>query len=266
MVEIVDDALPGFDAQRFRRHHGIDAEQRNAAQNERRNRGRQIHALREAASGHRAAILGLRQHIRQRVAADGIYAARPALLAERLAWFGKLGAIDDFCRAQLLQVVGFRCAAGGGNDVVAKLGKNSDRHRTHAARRTRLSSRTAEEIAAVNFGLNVEKQAQPASIIGAEEINAFVATLGMQDIPPSDRPKVRTDTGTRPVFAAIKGHDTVDTLPPRAENVAETTWSDWVFALDALFQANARDGAGGEINIEQNLALGRILGALTGRG
>ena len=136
----------------------------------------------------------------------------------------------------------------------------------HAARRTHLSRRTAAEIAAVNFGLNVEKQAQPASIIGAEEINAFVATLGMRDLPASERPKVQTATGLRPVFTEVESHDSVDTLPSRAANVAEATWSDWVFALDALFVANAKDGAGGEIDIEQNLALGRILGALNGNG
>ncbi|GHF63559.1 virulence factor SrfC family protein [Seohaeicola zhoushanensis] len=136
----------------------------------------------------------------------------------------------------------------------------------HAARRTNLSRRTADEIAAVNFGLNVEKQAQPASIIGAEEINSFVATLGMRDLPASERPKVETPAGPRPVFTEAAGHDSVDSLPARALNVAEATWSDWVFALDALFVANAKDGAGGAIDIEQNLALGRILGALNGHG
>ena len=38
-----------------------------------------------------------------------------------------------------------------------------------------------------------------------------------------------------------------------------------MFALDALFVANAKDGAGGEIDIERNLALGEILAALNGR-
>jgi hypothetical protein len=42
-------------------------------------------------------------------------------------------------------------------------------------------------------------------------------------------------------------------------------WSDWVFALEALFEANARDGLGGDIDIDQNLALGRILAGLKGR-
>ena len=124
---------------------------------------------------------------------------------------------------------------------------------------------TAQALEAVNFGLSVEKQAQPASILGAERINDFVATLGMRDLPESERPMVEDDGGTRPVFATRGAADTVDTLPAQPRPVAQAMWSDWVFALDALFTANAKDGVGGEINVEQNLALGRILGALNGR-
>jgi len=137
----------------------------------------------------------------------------------------------------------------------------------HAARRTGLGRNTALALEAINFGLSVEKQAQPASILGAESINGFVATLGMKDLPESERPTVQTaDGGTRTIFVEHPSEDTVDTLPTPPLNVAETRWSDWVFALDAMFTANAKDGAGGEINVEQNLALGRILGALNGRG
>jgi hypothetical protein len=136
----------------------------------------------------------------------------------------------------------------------------------HAARRTGLSRRTAVQMEEVNFGLTVEKQALPASILGAESINHFVATLGMTDLPESDRPQVQTADGTgRAIFAARAGADNVDTLPQKPRKMAQSAWTDWVFALDAVFAANAKDGAGGEINIEQNLALGRILAALAGR-
>ena len=85
----------------------------------------------------------------------------------------------------------------------------------------------------------------------------------MDDQPESQRPQVQdANGGTRPVFRARPAHDTVDGLPPQPRNMAETMWTDWVFALDAMFQANAKDGAGGEIDIEQNLALGRILAGL----
>ena len=88
----------------------------------------------------------------------------------------------------------------------------------------------------------------------------------MLELPESQRPQVQTPEGaTRPIFTADPASDTVDTLPAQPRNVAEETWSDWVFALDAVFAANAKDGIGGEVNIEQNLALGRILAALQGR-
>jgi hypothetical protein len=151
---------------------------------------------------------------------------------------------------------GFGDAAS--SDLVAEL--------IHAARRTGLSHRTATQLEQVNFGLTVEKQAQPASILGAESINEFIATLGMLDIPEAERPQVQDADGkARAVFAQMPSADRVDTLPAQPRAMAEAAWSDWVFALDAVFAANAKDGAGGEINIEQNLALGRILAALPGR-
>ena len=133
----------------------------------------------------------------------------------------------------------------------------------HAVRRTGLSARTARALESVNFGLSVEKQAPPAAILGAERINSFVATLGMDDLPENQRPQVQDTNGTaRPVFRPRPAHDSVDSLPPQPRSMAETMWTDWVFALDAMFQANAKDGTGGEIDIEQNLALGRILAGL----
>lgn len=157
---------------------------------------------------------------------------------------------------------GRRAACGVGDatssDLVAEL--------IHAARRTGLSRRTAAQLEAVNFGLTVEKQAAPASILGAESINGFVASLGMAELPEADRPQVQNGDGTsRAIFARAAGAESVDTLPAQPRAMAEAAWTDWVFALDAMFAANARDGTGGQINIEQNLALGRILAALPGR-
>jgi len=154
---------------------------------------------------------------------------------------------------------GQRAAYGVGDatssDLVAEL--------IHAARRVRLSHSTAAELEAVNFGLTVEKQALPASILGAESINSFVASLGMGDLPENERPQVEGSDGTtRAIFARPPASDSIDDLPAQPRAMGEAAWTDWVFALDALFAANAKDGEGGEINIEQNLALGRILAAL----
>ncbi|WP_424986230.1 virulence factor SrfC family protein [Microbulbifer sp. S227A] len=142
-------------------------------------------------------------------------------------------------------------------DLVAEL--------IHAARRTGLGRETAAGLKEINFGLTVEKQAQPASILGAESINRFVSTLGMLDLPERERPQVQTpDGGNRAIFSAPPAADSVDTLPATPRATAEQMWTDWVFALDAVALANAKDGVGGEINIEQNLRLGEILASLTG--
>ncbi len=147
---------------------------------------------------------------------------------------------------------------GPSADLVAEL--------IHAARRTGLAPRTAKALEEISFGLTVERLAAPASILSAEFINDFVATLGMRDVPESERPHVdQPDGGRRPVFADRPASDSADDLPPRPRPVAEDYWSDWAFALDALFEANARDGIGGEIDIDQNLALGEILAGLEAR-
>ncbi len=143
-------------------------------------------------------------------------------------------------------------------DLVAEL--------IHAARRVGLSQKTAAQLEETNFGLNVEKQAQPASILGAESINSFVSNLGMLETPEDERPQVNTpDGGQRPIFASQQGHDDVADLPAQPRAFTEEVWTDWVFALDAMFVANAKDGADGAINIEQNLRLGKLINALEGR-
>lgn len=137
----------------------------------------------------------------------------------------------------------------------------------HAARRTGLSRRTAEALRAVNFGLDVARQAPPAAILGAERINGFVSTLGFADVDEGQRPTARNAEGdTRAIFTRPAPADSADGLPQTPRATAQTYWTDWVYALDAVFEANAKDGAGGEIDVEQNLALGRILGALEGQG
>jgi hypothetical protein len=68
------------------------------------------------------------------------------------------------------------------------------------------------------------------------------------------------------VFARKEAADTPDTLPADPISVVADTWTDWVFALDAMFVANAKDMGSGDLDIEQNLRIGRILGALDGHG
>ena len=48
------------------------------------------------------------QHVGERVAADRIDGPGPALLVERPAGLGQLGAVDDLRRPEALQIVGLR--------------------------------------------------------------------------------------------------------------------------------------------------------------
>src|SRR4051794_32528679 len=58
LVEFLREAAPGLDALRLRALDALDAEQRHSAQDEGRDAGRQVHALREAAGGDRAVVFG----------------------------------------------------------------------------------------------------------------------------------------------------------------------------------------------------------------
>jgi hypothetical protein len=132
-VEIARETLPRFQPARLRAHHRIDAEQRDAAQDEGRDRGRQVHALRQAAGGDSAAVFGHRQDIGERVRADGIDAGDPALLAERAPRPGEFVPIDDLGCAKALEVISFLRPAGRGDDMPAGLGEQRGRDRADAA-------------------------------------------------------------------------------------------------------------------------------------
>src|ERR1700722_19349501 len=84
-VEVERQPPPGLQATRGGAMDAVDPEKRDAAQDEGRDRGWQVHALGEAAGRDRAAIAGLRQHIGERRRADAVDRGRPLLLAERLS-------------------------------------------------------------------------------------------------------------------------------------------------------------------------------------
>uniref|UniRef100_UPI00399C3BB9 virulence factor SrfC family protein n=1 Tax=Roseovarius halophilus (ex Wu et al. 2025) TaxID=3376060 RepID=UPI00399C3BB9 len=136
----------------------------------------------------------------------------------------------------------------------------------HGLRRLDVIGDMRARLKAIDYGMTVDKQAPPAAIVCAECINRFVHTLGADRLAEGDRPAVALpEGGERPVFAPRPEADSAMTLPADPRPSAEETWTDWVYALDTLFTGNARDTDAGEINIEQNLALGRVLGGLEGR-
>ncbi|TDX33621.1 virulence factor SrfC family protein [Rhodovulum visakhapatnamense] len=131
---------------------------------------------------------------------------------------------------------------------------------THALRRIGVVDRARAQLKAMAFGLTVDKQAEPAAIVCAEHINRFVSVLGTDALPEAQRARVELpEGGSRPVFAPRPGAEDADGLPPEPRPTAEETWTDWVFALDAMFVANAKDTDAGTVNIAQNLRLGEIL-------
>ncbi|MEM9433022.1 MAG: virulence factor SrfC family protein [Pseudomonadota bacterium] len=133
-------------------------------------------------------------------------------------------------------------------------------------RRINLADEIEAKLKSINFGHTVDKQAQAAAIVCAERINDFVTRVGTGSLPEKDRPVVELGDGqTRKVFALKEASDTPETLPIEPVSVVTDTWTDWVFALDAMFVANAKDTGGGEVDIEQNLRIGKILNILEGR-
>ena len=84
------------------------------------------------AQDHRVGEGGVAQARGEGVAAERVHRARPALLAQRDPSPGKFASIDDFIRAESLQVVAFLLGpAGGGDDAIAELVEERDRDRAH---------------------------------------------------------------------------------------------------------------------------------------
>ena len=77
--------LPCFDPLRFGPGHAVDAQECDAAENERCNGGRQIEALGNAARRHRAISFEAGADVGQRMAADGVDGRCPSLLLQGLA-------------------------------------------------------------------------------------------------------------------------------------------------------------------------------------
>lgn len=132
----------------------------------------------------------------------------------------------------------------------------------HGFSRTDVRSRMMETLRQTSYGLTLDKQAPAAAIVCSERINDFVTMLGARN---GGAGPLMIDLGngqSRQAFAPRRGADSASGLPQDPRPASEETWTDWVFALDAMCVANAKDGEGGSVNIEQNLRLGSVLGEL----
>ena len=118
--QITHQTLPGFSATRGRRHDGIDALQANIAQNKRHHRRWQREAPGQTTGGDAAAIVHLRQHLRQHLVPDGINRASPQLFFQRTG-FGKLFATENALCAEAFQIFMGTFAARDCDDRIAEL-------------------------------------------------------------------------------------------------------------------------------------------------
>ncbi|MCY4304352.1 MAG: virulence factor SrfC family protein [Aestuariivita sp.] len=120
-----------------------------------------------------------------------------------------------------------------------------------------------QDLKKISFGLTVDRTAPSASIVCSERINDFVATLGANQLPRNQVPRIDlgNDT-TRLPFEPRTGANTADKIPAQPRSTANETWTDWVYMLESLFVENAKEGQSETINIEQNLRVGNILSRL----
>lgn len=129
-----------------------------------------------------------------------------------------------------------------------------------AARRFGVQRQLAADLAKLNFALRAEAQSGPVATLAGERINAFVARLGVDDLPANRRPKVQYEDGTdAPVFQDRPIRFSADDLPEAENDDAAHYLTNWIFSLYQMFEDNAKSTEGASINIEQNSRLGDIL-------
>ncbi|WP_116132933.1 virulence factor SrfC family protein [Tropicimonas sp. IMCC34043] len=168
-------------------------------------------------------------------------------------WLDRLAEFRD--DTDLLRA--FHLTTASASDLLSEL--------THGLRRCRVPQRIVEQLEAINFGHTVDKQAPPAAIVCAEQINEFVNGLGFTHLPQDQRPTAPGSDGVeRPIFLTRPSRESAEDLPTLQRATARDKWTDWVFGLEAMFVANAMDSEGGTVNIELNGRLGRILTRLAG--
>ncbi|MGB0498439.1 MAG: virulence factor SrfC family protein, partial [Rubricella sp.] len=135
----------------------------------------------------------------------------------------------------------------------------------HAARRRALRERMMGELkdAVANFSFTAQQQSGPASLICAEIINRFIEDFDARALPEGERPVVEMADGTTaPVFDEGKPVFSADALTEEPEAFVDRRWTDWTHALFDMFERNALDVDGANLDIEQNMRLGEILQGL----
>ena len=105
--------------------------------------------------------------------------------------------------------------------------------------------------------------AKPA-LLAATFINRFVARLGFDQDAPEQRPQVEDGGQARPVFAPRPIAHDARGLGPEPSPYTDTFITDWAFAFVQLVRDNATDNQGRNVDLEQNLRLGKLIRDLRG--
>lgn len=133
-----------------------------------------------------------------------------------------------------------------------------------AGRRIGLIDRISADLRRWNFGARAERQTAAAALVAAEKINRLVEYLCVDEMAEADKPRVPTDTGERPAFKPFNRPTTPQNIADEAHRYDIDYLEDWSFGLYRMFEDNARNVGGANINQAQNARLGSILTGLGG--
>jgi hypothetical protein len=126
------------------------------------------------------------------------------------------------------------------------------------ALRTRIAGRIRQEL---SFPAAVADRFTRPAMIAERMVNEYVTFLGFDALAPAARPASGVDD-TRRIFVRPPAAEEVPDLD-EADTAYETAYcDDWADAFLATVEANVKNVGGAQMNVEANMKLGSILGAL----
>ena len=133
-------------------------------------------------------------------------------------------------------------------------------------RRLKIGGRVASRVREMNEYRQTPKQAKwKSAMVAAVELNRFINDLGFGDVPLDKRPTVgRSEESRRPIFAPRQPFSGLPPLGDSPADVDRTFAQDWMAAFIKFVEDNAVGEDGQQVNDEQNIALGALIGRIKG--
>lgn len=150
---------------------------------------------------------------------------------------------------------------GGDSKIVMELVNEI----SNAARREQLDQKLANKIALLSGGLNEEIDLflEKAVFVSCALINGFVSRFGFDELAESERPTAPNNDGEmRPVFRQRVAANSARQIDPAHFDHHFEMMADWMYALHATVENNAKSVDGLDLDLEQNALIGAILTAL----